>query len=74
MKKFIKEHMKLFSILMICSAAMCLAQCEKAPPQLGKVPVNKVVAAMTLEEKASLVVGEGMNLVLPYADRCTYQR
>jgi beta-glucosidase len=62
MKKFIKEHKKLFSVLMICSAAMCLAQCEKAPPQLGKAPVNKVVAAMTLEEKASLTVGEGISL------------
>jgi beta-glucosidase len=28
-------------------------------PQLGKNPVNEVVAAMTLEEKASLVVGNG---------------
>lgn len=28
-------------------------------PQLGKNPVNEVVAAMTLEEKVSLVVGNG---------------
>ncbi len=29
-------------------------------PQLGKNPVKEVVAAMTLEEKAQLVVGKGM--------------
>ncbi|HEX2967930.1 MAG TPA: glycoside hydrolase family 3 N-terminal domain-containing protein [Bacteroidales bacterium] len=29
-------------------------------PQLGKDPVNKVIAAMSLEEKASIVVGMGM--------------
>ncbi|MGE5419744.1 MAG: glycoside hydrolase family 3 C-terminal domain-containing protein, partial [Chloroflexota bacterium] len=29
-------------------------------PQLGKDPVNKVVGAMTLEEKASIVVGTGI--------------
>lgn len=29
-------------------------------PQLGKDPVSKVVAAMTLEEKASMVVGMGL--------------
>jgi beta-glucosidase len=31
-------------------------------PKLGKDPVKKVVAAMTLEEKAALVVGMGMNM------------
>ena len=30
-----------------------------APPQLGKAGIKAVVAAMTLEEKAALVVGEG---------------
>lgn len=31
-------------------------------PKLGKDPVKKVVAAMTLEEKAALVVGMGMKM------------
>ncbi|MFA5818042.1 MAG: glycoside hydrolase family 3 C-terminal domain-containing protein [Bacteroidales bacterium] len=31
-------------------------------PKLGKDPVKKVVAAMTLEEKAGLVVGTGMRM------------
>ncbi len=35
--------------------------CQKAP-RLGKDPVKKVVAAMTLEEKAYFVTGRGMNL------------
>lgn len=29
-------------------------------PQLGKDPIEKVVAAMTAEEKVSLLVGTGM--------------
>jgi beta-glucosidase len=33
-----------------------------ALPKLGKDPVKKVIAAMTLEEKASLVVGTGMRM------------
>ena len=31
-------------------------------PKLGKDPVKKVIAAMTLEEKAALVVGTGMKM------------
>jgi beta-glucosidase len=62
MKKFIKDHKKNFSVLLIGSAAIFLAQCEKAPPQLGKAAPDKVIDAMTLEEKASLVVGTGMTL------------
>ena len=29
-------------------------------PQLGKDPIEKIVAAMTAEEKVSLLVGTGM--------------
>ncbi|MDP4222656.1 MAG: glycoside hydrolase family 3 C-terminal domain-containing protein [Bacteroidota bacterium] len=32
-------------------------------PQLGKAPVSKIVGAMTLEEKANLVVGTGMRMM-----------
>jgi beta-glucosidase len=31
-------------------------------PQLGKDPLSKVIAAMTLEEKVNLVVGQGMRM------------
>ena len=34
-------------------------------PKLGKDPVKKVIAAMTLEEKAALVVGTGMRMPGP---------
>ncbi len=42
------------------SAASLSAQAP-LDPQLGKASVKQVVAAMTLEEKAKLVVGTGMN-------------
>jgi beta-glucosidase len=34
----------------------------KELPQLGTAPIKEVIAAMTLEEKASLVVGGGLNI------------
>jgi beta-glucosidase len=37
-------------------------------PQLGKAPISEVIKAMTLEEKAKLVVGKGMNLMMGTAD------
>ncbi|MEO6733643.1 MAG: glycoside hydrolase family 3 C-terminal domain-containing protein [Ferruginibacter sp.] len=36
-----------------------LSQNNPATPQLGKNPVSEVIKAMTLEEKATLVVGKG---------------
>ncbi len=40
-----------------------LGACKPAePPQLGKSPAKDVLAAMTTEEKVSLVVGAGMNV------------
>ncbi len=47
---------------LIIAAACCLplaAGAQKAP-QLGKTSIDKVVKAMTLEEKASLLIGTGM--------------
>jgi len=35
---------------------------DKTLPQLGKDPVSKVISAMTLEEKAAVVVGAGMRM------------
>jgi len=45
---------------MIFVSSTALAQNKL--PQLGKDPVSEVIKAMTLEEKASLVVGAGLNL------------
>lgn len=45
---------------MLLSAAAVLSCAPKGEPQLGKAPIDKVIAAMTLEEKAHLVIGTGM--------------
>lgn len=37
-------------------------------PQLGVSPIEEVVAAMTLEEKASMVAGAGLNIPLATAN------
>lgn len=48
----------------------CLAQsADPGLPQLGKDPVGKVIAAMTLEEKARLLVGAGRGFGPPPAPR-----
>jgi|GEM_PF-5917121 len=46
------------------AAAICLTASSQTAvaPKLGKDPVKKVIAAMTLEEKAALVVGTGMRM------------
>jgi beta-glucosidase len=49
----------LFSFLVVAFSMTANSQ-PAAAPKLGKDPVKKVVAAMTLEEKAGLVVGTGM--------------
>ncbi|MBO7641021.1 MAG: glycoside hydrolase family 3 C-terminal domain-containing protein [Bacteroidales bacterium] len=40
-------------------AALVFAGCNRTP-QFGKAPLDKVIAAMTLEEKAAFVIGTGM--------------
>lgn len=37
-----------------------LGACNQGEPQLGKASLDKVIGAMTLEEKAHLVIGTGM--------------
>ena len=49
-----------FALLLLASAGSGVGFAQ--PPQLGKNPVKEVIAAMTKEEKASLVVGAGMSL------------
>jgi len=43
-------------------AQSALQPAKNSVPQLGKSPLKEVVAAMTTEEKASLLVGMGMDL------------
>lgn len=53
--------MKKVLIIILLSVALifpCMSQGNN--PKLGKDPVKKIVAAMTLEEKATFVVGQGM--------------
>src|SRR5436190_19913405 len=52
-------------LLLLCVCGFSLSvrgQQSKELPQLGKSSVKEVIAAMTLEEKASLVVGGGLNI------------
>lgn len=52
-------HIKM---LIICLLLGVFAKAQTILPQLGKAPIKAVIAAMTLEEKASLVVGGGINI------------
>lgn len=52
--------MKISKILTVSATALILVACGTKEPQLGKASLDKVIAAMTLEEKAHLVVGTGM--------------
>jgi len=47
-------------IIIICFAAIYSACTANTPPQLGKASIDKVVSAMTLEEKVHLLIGTGM--------------
>jgi len=46
-------------VFMIAASAVLVAAC--GAPQLGKAPIDKVLGAMTLEEKVLLVTGVGMD-------------
>jgi len=49
-------------LIFLLAIAVCSGTAGQQLPQLGKDPVKKVIAAMTLEEKVSIVVGAGMRL------------
>jgi len=49
----------------LCGLPLRSVSGQSQPPQLGTSSVREVVAAMTLEEKASLLVGMGYNLNIP---------
>ena len=46
--------------ILISAAILDLAGCQSGDPQLGKSSVDKVLKAMTLEEKVHFVIGMGM--------------
>ena len=46
--------------IMILSAAAAIVACGPKTPQLGKASLDKVIDAMTIEEKAHLLIGTGM--------------
>ena len=48
--------------LFLASSALLVAACSGGDPQLGKASVDKVLGAMTLEEKVHFVIGTGMEL------------
>ncbi|MBQ3765599.1 MAG: glycoside hydrolase family 3 C-terminal domain-containing protein [Bacteroidales bacterium] len=48
------------NILLFSAAALVLAACTGCTPKLGKDSVDKVLKAMTLEEKVHFVIGTGM--------------
>ena len=50
---------------LIMSVGLAPNQAQSSAPQLGKRSVKEIVAAMTIEEKAKLLVGMGMNLNIP---------
>ena len=49
-------------IFMLLSAPVFVQAQSKPLPQLGKSPLKEVIAAMTLQEKAKLVVGMGFKM------------
>ena len=58
----VKMKKILFSLFIVLVSGIAASSQSSVAPRLGKDPVKKVVAAMTLEEKAALVVGTGMRM------------
>ena len=57
-----------FLALLLLLHSLCMAQAPDAnTPQLGKASIKQVIAAMTLEEKAKLLVGAGRGFGPPPA-------
>ena len=52
--------MKKLQFIGMSFVAVTLVSCGPSLPQLGKNTIDEVIAAMTLEEKARLVIGTGM--------------
>ena len=63
MKNIASRYLFILMVIVL-TAGNCFAQ-NTTDPQLGKASVKAVIAAMTLEEKANLVVGAGMRFGPP---------
>jgi beta-glucosidase len=60
MKKFFP--LRVFGLILIFISFLTVCGFAQSAPQLGKSSVKDVIGAMTLEEKAKLVVGNGFNM------------
>ncbi len=60
--KIKKIFILILTLCMLCSWAISSHALKAQAPQLGKASAKEVIAAMTLEEKASLVVGTGIRM------------
>lgn len=56
------KHISLIAFLVFIHAGAIKSQEAHTLPQLGNSPIKEVIAAMTLEEKAALVVGTGLKM------------
>jgi beta-glucosidase len=54
--------MKTVFLSLMFPGLLAVQSCTQGVPQLGKAPIEKVLKAMTTEEKVSLLVGAGMSL------------
>ncbi len=63
--KNLKSNSLLTLIAILSVTGLFSCQSGSKTPQLGQAPVKKVIAAMTIKEKAELVTGTGMNFELP---------
>jgi beta-glucosidase len=53
---------KFFCVVLPVLIGFCLAACTRSPDDAEKGKIDDMIAKMTLEEKAGLVVGTGMNV------------
>ena len=54
--------MKTVFLSLMLPGLLAVQSCTQGVPRLGKAPVEKVLKAMTAEEKVSLLVGTGMSM------------
>ena len=59
-------------IILLSAAALAIVGCKA--PQLGKASIDKVLKAMTLEEKVHFVIGTGMAGKGPFRHRHRHGR
>lgn len=52
--------MKKITLAFVLMAGVSMLSCTSGTPKLGKASIDKVIAAMTPEEKVHLLIGTGM--------------